>query len=100
MENNINVKFAILNNGVLGMVKQWQDLFYEKDFFATIYSGNPDFVKLAEAYGIPGLRVTEQDQVSNAIQQAMEIPGPGGYGLRGKGGRKRVPNDPGWRVRQ
>jgi acetolactate synthase-1/2/3 large subunit len=76
VENNINVKFAILNNGVLGMVKQWQDLFYEKDFFATIYSGNPDFVKLAEAYGIPGLRVTEQDQVSNAIQQAMEIPGP------------------------
>ena len=76
VENNINVKFAILNNGVLGMVKQWQDLFYEKDFFATIYSGNPDFVKLAEAYGIPGLRVTEQDQVSDAIQQAMEIPGP------------------------
>ena len=76
VENNINVKFAILNNGVLGMVHQWQDLFYEQDYFATVYSGNPDFVKLAEAYGIPGIRVTEKDQVNAAIQQAMEIPGP------------------------
>jgi len=76
VENNIAVKFAILNNGVLGMVRQWQDLFYDKDFFATVYSGNPDFVKLAEAYGIPGIRVTEKDQVDGAIQQAMEIPGP------------------------
>ena len=48
VENNIDVKYAILNNGSLGMVRQWQDFFYDKDFFATIYSGNPDFVKLAE----------------------------------------------------
>ena len=41
-----------------------------------MYSGNPDFVKLAEAYGIPGIRVTEKDQVAGAIQQAMETPGP------------------------
>jgi acetolactate synthase-1/2/3 large subunit len=75
-ENNIDVKFAILNNGSLGMVRQWQDFFYEKDFFATIYSGNPDFVKLAEAYGIRGLRVTEQGEVAGAIQEAMETPGP------------------------
>ena len=76
VENNIDVKFAIFNNGTLGMVHQWQDLFYEKDYFATVYSGNPDFVKLAEAYGIPGIRVTEKDQVAGAIQQAMETPGP------------------------
>ena len=76
VENNIAVKFAIFNNGSLGMVRQWQDLFYEKDYFATMYTGNPDFVKLAEAYGIPGIRVTEKGQVSGAIQQAMEIPGP------------------------
>ena len=76
VENNINVKFAILNNGSLGMVRQWQDFFYEKDYFSTIYSGNPDFVKLAEAYGIAGIRVSEKGQVSEAIQQAMEIPGP------------------------
>ena len=76
VENKIDVKFAILNNGILGMVHQWQDLFYEKDYFSTVYSGNPDFVKLAEAYGITGIRVTERDQVAGAIQQALETPGP------------------------
>ncbi|PKB81681.1 MAG: acetolactate synthase, large subunit, biosynthetic type [SAR202 cluster bacterium Io17-Chloro-G9] len=76
VENNINVKFAILNNGTLGMVHQWQDFFYEKDYFSTVYTGNPDFVKLAEAYGIVGLRVTDKEQVAETIQQAMEIPGP------------------------
>jgi acetolactate synthase I/II/III large subunit len=76
VENNIGVKFAILNNGTLGMVRQWQDFFYNKDFFATIYSGNPDFVKIADAYGITGIRVTDKAQVAGAIQQAMDIPGP------------------------
>ena len=76
VENNIDVKFAILNNGVLGMVHQWQEFFYDKDFFATVYSGNPDFVKLAEAYGIPGIRVTDKTQVEAAIRQAMDTPGP------------------------
>ena len=76
VENNIDVKYAILNNGSLGMVRQWQDFFYDKDFFSTIYSKNPDFVKLAEAYGIRGIRVTKQDEVAGAIQEAMETPGP------------------------
>ena len=76
VENNIDVKFAILNNGNLGMVHQWQDLFYDKDYFATEYSGNPDFVKLAAAYGIPGLRVTKPSEVADVIQQAMETSGP------------------------
>ena len=76
VENNIDVKYAILNNGSLGMVRQWQDFFYDKDFFSTIYSRNPDFVKLAEAYGIRGIRVTKQDEVAGAIQEAMETPGP------------------------
>ena len=76
VENNIDVKFAILNNGNLGMVHQWQDLFYDKDYFATEYSGNPDFVKLAAAYGIPGLRVTKPSEVADVIQQAIETSGP------------------------
>ena len=76
VENDIDVKFAILNNGTLGMVRQWQDFFYDKDFFATVYSGNPDFVKLADAYGIPGIRVTDKTQVEAAIRQAMDTPGP------------------------
>ena len=76
VENHIDVKFAILNNGTLGMVRQWQEFFYEKDFFATIYTGNPDFVKIADAYGITGIRVTDKAQVAAAIQQAMDTPGP------------------------
>ncbi len=76
VESQIDVKFAILNNGVLGMVHQWQEFFYERDFFATVYTGNPDFVKIAEAYGIKGIRVTDKAQVAGAIQEAMETPGP------------------------
>ena len=76
VEANIPVKFAIMNNGFLGMVRQWQDLFYNKTYTATYYTGNPDFVKLAEAYGILGLRVTEKDQVVTALEQAMAEPGP------------------------
>ena len=76
VENNIDVKFAIMNNGYLGMVRQWQDFFYDKVYTATSYSGNPDFVKLAEAYGIPGIRVTDKSQVESSIRQAMMEPGP------------------------
>jgi acetolactate synthase-1/2/3 large subunit len=75
-ENNIDVKFAILNNGSLGMVRQLQDLFYGQEYFATQYTANPDFVRLAGAYGIHGIRVASKDRVSEAIQEAMETPGP------------------------
>ena len=76
VENKIAVKFAIMNNNYLGMVRQWQDFFYDKTYTATGYTHNPDFVKLAEAYGIPGIRVTDKIQVKAAIQWAMEEPGP------------------------
>ena len=76
VENNIPVKFALINNGNLGMVRQWQDVFYNKDYFATYYTGNPDFVKLAEAFGMMGIRVTERSQSIDAIRQAMAHPGP------------------------
>ncbi|MCH8308972.1 MAG: biosynthetic-type acetolactate synthase large subunit [Chloroflexi bacterium] len=75
-ENNIPVKFAIMNNGFLGMVRQWQQLFYKKSYVATGYSGNPDFVKLADAFGIYGARVTDKNQVKSAILKAMEYDGP------------------------
>ena len=75
-ENNIEVKFAIINNNYLGMVRQWQDLFYNKSYVATGYTRNPDFTKLAESYGIPAMRVTDKVQVAAAIQQAMATPGP------------------------
>jgi acetolactate synthase-1/2/3 large subunit len=76
VENNLPIKFAIFNNGYLGMVHQWQDIFYDKDYYATSYTGNPDFVKLAEAFGILGIRVTEKSQSIGAIQQAMDHDGP------------------------
>ena len=58
------------------MVHQWQNIFYKKDYVATQYTRNPDFVKLAEAFGILGIRVTDKTQVLPAIQQASEHPGP------------------------
>ena len=76
VENNIPVKFAIFNNRYLGMVRQWQDIFYEKSYVATHYTGNPDFVKLADAFGIFGTRVTKEEEALPAIKAAMEYPGP------------------------
>jgi acetolactate synthase-1/2/3 large subunit len=74
-QDNIGVKIAILNNGYLGMVRQWQELFYGKRYVATPLSC-PDFIKLAGAYGIPALRVKHREEVASAIQQAMAEPGP------------------------
>ena len=74
-QENIAVKIAIMNNGYLGMVKQWQELFYEKRYVDTKL-WNPDFVKIAEAYDIPGIRVKRREEVIPAIQQAMEHHGP------------------------
>jgi len=68
--NKINVKVAILNNGYLGMVRQWQELFYKKRYSHTrLY--NPDFVKLAESYGALGLRATKKEEVRPAIEKAL-----------------------------
>lgn len=74
-EHDLPIKIAIINNGFLGMVRQWQQLFYERRYTGTpIWA--PDFVKLAEAYDIPGLRVTRPDEVAAAIEQANNTPGP------------------------
>jgi acetolactate synthase-1/2/3 large subunit len=75
VQDKIAVKIAVLNNGYLGMVRQWQELFYAKRYIATPLSC-PDFVKVAEAYCIPGLRVTRREEVAPAIEQAMEHDGP------------------------
>ena len=70
--NKINVKVAILNNGYLGMVRQWQELFYKKRYSHTeLY--NPDFVKLAESYGAVGMKVTKKEEVRSAIEKALSI---------------------------
>ncbi|MDE0745363.1 MAG: thiamine pyrophosphate-dependent enzyme, partial [SAR202 cluster bacterium] len=75
-ENKLPVKFAILNNGFLGMVRQWQEIFFDSSYVSTAYTGNPDFVRLAEAYGIKGIRVTDKTQVKTAIAEAMDHDGP------------------------
>ncbi len=74
-KENVAVKIAILNNGFLGMVRQWQDLFYGKRYVATPLNC-PDFVKIAEAYCIPGLTVRHKKDVAPAIEKAMDEPGP------------------------
>jgi acetolactate synthase I/II/III large subunit len=74
--NNIPVKIAILNNGCLGMVRQWQELFYEKRYAQTLLKGNPDFVKLAEAYGAVGLRASKPEEVTPVIKKALSINRP------------------------
>ncbi|MEE8471403.1 MAG: thiamine pyrophosphate-dependent enzyme, partial [Dehalococcoidia bacterium] len=75
VQENLAVKIAILNNGYLGMVRQWQELFYGRRYVATPLSG-PDFVKIAEAYGISAVRVTDKTQVESAIRKAMKHKGP------------------------
>jgi acetolactate synthase-1/2/3 large subunit len=69
--NCLPVKVAILNNQYLGMVRQWQELFYGKNYCATGLQGSPDFVKLAEAYGAVGLRATRPEEVEPVIREAF-----------------------------
>ena len=68
--NKIDVKIAILNNSCLGMVRQWQELFYGKRYSHTKLE-NPDFVKIAEAYGAVGIRIMKKEDVRPAIEKAM-----------------------------
>lgn len=75
VQEKLAVKIAILNNGFLGMVRQWQELFYQRRYVATPLSG-PDFVKVAEAYGIAAMRVTDKLMVTGAIEKAMAHQGP------------------------
>ncbi|HRU04172.1 MAG TPA: biosynthetic-type acetolactate synthase large subunit [Candidatus Brocadiia bacterium] len=69
---NLPVKVMILDNGYLGMVRQWQELFYNRRYSSTRLNGNPDFVKLAEAYGAKGMRVSDPGQVRPAIEEALK----------------------------
>lgn len=74
-QERLPVKIAVINNGYLGMVRQWQELFYDNRYHATPIL-SPDFVKLAEAYEIPGLRVSRREDVKAAVRRARETKGP------------------------
>ena len=76
VQYRLPVKIVILNNNFLGMVRQWQQLFFDKRYSQTCMELPIDFVKLAEAYGATGLRATEPGQVEDVIRQAFDTPGP------------------------
>ena len=75
VQEGANVKVAIMNNQYLGMVRQWQEFFFDKRYSA-VNMLTPDFVKLAEAHGVPAKRVTKPEEVSEAIEWARKTPGP------------------------
>ncbi len=74
--NHIPVKVAIINNTYLGLPRQWQELFYEKDYTGSCLEGSPDFVKLAEAYGAVGLRAVRPEEVEPVLRKAFSIKSP------------------------
>ena len=72
--HKLPIKIAIMNNGYLGMVRQWQEMFFEGRYsFSDINDGNPDFVKLAESYGAVGLRADRRENVLQIMNEAMDI---------------------------
>jgi acetolactate synthase-1/2/3 large subunit len=75
VQEDLKIHIAVINNGYLGMVRQWQEFFYERNYQATPLL-NPNFAKLAEAYGIRAIVVTERQQVVPAVQSAREHLGP------------------------
>lgn len=71
----VPVKIVLINNGYLGMVRQWQQLLYGRRYVASRLDGNPDFVKLVEAYGATGIAVTDEAAVRPALERALETEG-------------------------
>lgn len=73
VEQRLPVKVVLFNNGYLGMVRQWQQVFYKRRYASTDISAQPDFVTLAQAYGAAGFRVHDRDEIRRALESAMEI---------------------------
>jgi len=74
VHNKLPINIAILNNHFLGMVRQWQEIFHERRYSSTCLMDNPDFVKVAEAYGAKGMRITKKKDVRPAIEEAIKSP--------------------------
>lgn len=75
MDQLLPVKIVILNNGYLGMVRQWQELFYDKVYAATDFDVTPDFIKIAEAYGAKGFKTSKPEEVEEVLRKGIETPG-------------------------
>jgi acetolactate synthase-1/2/3 large subunit len=74
MQSDVDVKIIILNNSFLGMVRQWQELFFQERYSETPMN-NPDFIKIAEAYRIPGRKVTDRKDLDGAIEEMLKTEG-------------------------
>jgi acetolactate synthase-1/2/3 large subunit len=74
--HQVPVKVFLMNNGVYGMVRQWQELFWDRRYSSIDMGGTPDWVKLADAFGATGMRVTHKDEVTDAFKTALETDGP------------------------
>ncbi|QII25582.1 acetolactate synthase large subunit [Bacillus altitudinis] len=70
-ELNLPVKVIVLNNHSLGMVRQWQEIFYEERYSHSKFSEQPDFVKLSEAYGIKGIRISSDEEAQEKLEEAL-----------------------------
>ena len=93
-QEGIAIKVFIMNNNYLGMVRQWQELFWDHRYSSVDMGQCPDFVKLADAYGATGIRLTDKDTLVDGMREALETPGP----VRGRrprhSGGERLPDDP------
>jgi Thiamine pyrophosphate-requiring enzymes [acetolactate synthase, pyruvate dehydrogenase (cytochrome), glyoxylate carboligase, phosphonopyruvate decarboxylase] len=75
MQYNVPVKIIVLNNNYLGMVRQWQDMFFDKRYASTELV-NPDFVMIAKAYNIPGKKVSKRENLKSALEEMLASKGP------------------------
>ena len=76
VEHKLPIKIVLMNNGYLGMVRQWQELFWNHRYSGVDISVQPDFVKLAEAYGVVGLRATKPEEVESVLKQGLSLDRP------------------------
>ena len=83
IQHRLPVKVVIFNNGFLGMVRQWQELFYDKCYAHTCMDFAPDFVKLAESFGALGLRATKPEEVETVLKEGLSSSQYGHYGFCG-----------------
>ena len=84
-----------MNNGYLGMVRQWQELFWDRRYSHVDMGSYPDFVKLADAYGATGMRFTDKSTLVDDMREALATDGPGPRRRPRHAGGERVPDDPG-----
>jgi len=75
-QEGIDIKVFIMNNGYLGMVRQWQELFWDKRYSHVDMGQYPDFVKLADAYGATGSRIEDKASLVGGLKEAIATPGP------------------------